>query len=66
MLVYHKNESISDYYKLEKELGRGSFAIVYKGVHKETGECVAIKIFDKTNLDEDDEIALQSEVDILS
>ena len=66
MLVYHKNESISDFYKVEGELGRGSFAIVHKGVHKETGERVAIKIFDKTSLDEDDEIALQSEVDILS
>jgi serine/threonine protein kinase len=66
MLVYHKNESISDYYKLENELGRGSFAIVHQAVHKETGERVAIKIFDKTSLDEDDEVALQSEVDILS
>ena len=66
MLVYHKNESISDFYKLENELGRGSFAIVHAGVHKETGERVAIKIFDKSALDEDDEIALQSEVDILS
>ena len=66
MLVYHKNESISDFYKLEGELGRGSFAVVYKGVHKETGERVAIKVFDKSSLDEDDEIALQSEVDILS
>ena len=58
MLVYHKNESISDFYKLENELGRGSFAIVHAGVHKETGERVAIKIFDKSALDEDDEIAL--------
>ena len=66
MLVYHKNESISDFYKLENELGRGSFAIVHAGVHKETGERVAIKIFDKSALDEDDETALQSEVDILS
>ena len=49
-----------------EELGRGSFAIVHRGVHKDTGEKVAIKIFDKTALDEDDEIALQSEVDILS
>ena len=66
MLVYHRNESIYDYYKLEEELGRGSFAIVVRGVHVETGERVAIKIFDKSALEEDDEIALQSEVDILS
>ena len=66
MLVYHRNESIYDYYKMEEELGRGSFAIVVRGVHLETGERVAIKIFDKSALEEDDEIALQSEVDILS
>lgn len=29
MLVYHNNVSISDFYKLEDELGRGSFAIVH-------------------------------------
>ena len=29
MLVYHKNESITDFYKIEDELGRGSFAIVH-------------------------------------
>ncbi len=39
---------------------------MHRGVHKDTGERVAIKIFDKTSLDEDDEISLQSEVDILS
>ena len=66
MLVYHRNESVSDYYKLEEELGRGSFAIVHSGVHKETGERVAVKVFDKQSLDDDDEVALQSEVDILS
>jgi len=66
MLAYHKNNSFSEFYKLEDELGRGSFAVVHRGVHKDTGERVAIKIFDKTSLDEDDEIALQSEVDILS
>ena len=58
MLVYHRGESIHGYYKLEEELGRGSFATVHLGIHKETGERVAIKIFDKTSLDEDDEIAL--------
>ena len=57
-LVYHRNESINSFYKLEEELGRGSFAIVVQGVHKETGERVAIKIFDKSSLDEDDEMAL--------
>ena len=66
MLVYHKNENIKNFYRFEEELGRGSFAIVYKAVQVESGERVAIKVFDKTSLDEDDELALQSEVDILS
>lgn len=46
-MSYHKGKSIRDYYDLEGELGRGSFAIVCKGVNKQNGEKVAIKIFDK-------------------
>ena len=55
---------------------RGSFAIVKSGVNKKTGERVAIKIIERyllikmtpcrQSLEEDDEMALQSEVDILS
>ena len=47
MSTYHKGEKITDYYKLEDELGRGSFAIVRQGINKTTGEKVAIKIFEK-------------------
>jgi hypothetical protein len=58
MSTYHKGEKISDYYKIEDELGRyqhmlfiyydrGSFAIVKSAVNKKTGERVAIKIFDR-------------------
>ena len=46
-MTYHKGENIRDYYMLEEELGRGSFAIVCRGVNKNTGEEVAIKIFDR-------------------
>ena len=46
-MSYHKGESIRDFYKLEEELGRGSFAIVCRGINKATGEEVAIKIFEK-------------------
>ena len=59
MSTYHKGEKISDYYKIEDELGRGSFAIVKSGVHKKTGERVAIKIIDRQSLEEEDELALQ-------
>ena len=47
MSIYHKGESVHDHYKVEDELGRGSFAIVRKAINKETGEEVAIKIFER-------------------
>ena len=59
MSTYHKGEKISDYYKMEEELGRylntslsfnlyrGSFAIVRSAINKKTGEKVAIKIIDR-------------------
>ena len=45
--MYHKNENIRDHFILEEELGRGSFALVCRGINRETGEEVAVKIFDK-------------------
>jgi calcium/calmodulin-dependent protein kinase I len=39
---------------------------VKKAVNKSTGQEVAVKIIDRKSLDEDDEIALQTEVEILS
>jgi len=57
-MAYHKDKKISDFYKIEEELGRGSFAIVKSGVNKRTGEKVAIKIIDRSSLDPDDEMAL--------
>ena len=47
MMSYHKGEQIRDFYKVEEELGRGSFAIVHRGVNRQTGEEVAIKIICK-------------------
>ena len=56
MSTYHKGEKLTDYYKLEDEIGRyikyinvnrGSFAIVKSGINKKTGERVAIKIIER-------------------
>ena len=47
MSIWHKGERITDYYKIEEELGQGSFAVVRMAVNKTTGEKVAIKIFEK-------------------
>ena len=66
MAVYHKGEKITDFFKMEEELGRGSFAIVYSAINKSTGERVAVKVFEKTSMTEDDELMLHQEVDILS
>jgi len=47
MSIFHKGEKITDYYKIEQEIGQGSFAVVSSAVNKTTGEKVAIKIFEK-------------------
>jgi calcium/calmodulin-dependent protein kinase I len=62
----YKTGSFKDTYKLDEVLGEGSFAIVRKGIKKTTNEEFAIKVIDKTSLECDDQIALQSEVEILS
>lgn len=65
MSAYHKDENITDYYKIEDELGAGSFGIVRLGISKATGEEFAIKIIDRKGLAEDEEVALKTEVQIL-
>lgn len=46
------NGSIKKEYKFEKTLGKGSFAKVKKAVRKSTHEEVAVKIINKTAMDE--------------
>jgi SNF-related kinase len=43
---------ISKYYDLEETIGQGHFAVVKLGKHIYTGEKVAIKVIDKTKLDQ--------------
>jgi len=62
----YKTGSLKENYKLDKVLGEGSFAVVRKGIKKSTNEEFAVKIIDKTNLESDDQLALQTEVEILS
>ena len=47
MSNYRKGEKITDFYKIEEEIGRGSFAVVKEGINKKTGDKVAIKIIEK-------------------
>jgi calcium/calmodulin-dependent protein kinase I len=57
---------ITDFYKLEGDLGSGSFATVKRATNKRTGEKVAIKIISKQQLSEEDKLGLQNEIDILT
>lgn len=66
MSIYHKGENITDFYTFEDELGAGTFGIVKLAINKTTGEEVAIKIIDRKGMEEDDEVALRTEVQILS
>lgn len=42
-----RNEKITDTYKIEEEIGRGSYAVVKEATNKKTGQKVAIKIIEK-------------------
>eukprot|EP00128_Syssomonas_multiformis_P001269 Colp12_sorted_trinity150504_noHs@30093 len=50
------------FYRLKQDLGSGSFAQVKLGVHVLTAEKVAVKIIDKSKLDEKHEQLLQREI----
>lgn len=59
-------QSFSDQYIMEsKTLGEGKFGLVKRGVHKKTGEKVAIKIIKKTAMTPKDHELVKSEVDIM-
>ncbi|CAD8063279.1 unnamed protein product [Paramecium primaurelia] len=62
----YKTANIKDFYKLDKILGEGSYAIVRKAIRKSDNIEVAVKIIDKASLESDDHLAIQSEVEIMS
>jgi len=53
-------------YILGKDLGAGSFSIVKEGFDKKSGSSYAIKIIERTNIAPEEEIALNSELDLLA
>ena len=55
---------IQRFYNIEDELGKGAFSVVRKGIHKTTGDVVAVKIMNKLTCSEEDFRYLQREVDI--
>jgi calcium/calmodulin-dependent protein kinase I len=60
------SKRVTDVYKFEGDLGQGSFAIVKRASNRTTGQRVAIKIIKKYELTDEDKMALQNEIDILT
>lgn len=55
---------IQRFYDLGRDLGQGAFATVKVGVHKSSGEKVAVKIINKISCTDEDLKYLQREIDI--
>jgi len=63
--IFQKGD-IKDKYLFEKTLGQGSFGEVKKAKNKTTGDEFAVKIVNKSDMQQEDLLALQTEVEILS
>merc|ERR1719469_850989 len=59
------DKQIKTDYQILSVIGKGSFATVRKGKHRETKEKVAIKIMSKKKMNEEDVAALQNEIEIM-
>jgi len=57
--------NIFDFYNLEKTLGKGQFGLVKLGVHKKTGEKVAIKQVKKKNMTHIEVFQQRREIEVL-
>jgi glucan-binding YG repeat protein len=58
-------QNFFDYYNLSDDIGEGKFGVVKLGIHKSTGEKVAIKIIKKTAMNITDMELVRSEIDIM-
>lgn len=58
-------QTFTDIYNIDKNLGEGKFGLVKLGIHKKTGEKVAIKIIKKNDMDQKDLELVRSEIDIM-
>ena len=57
--------NINETYDIQEQIGKGKFAIVYKGIHKLTGRTVAIKILNKKDMTIIDLELVKTEMDVL-
>lgn len=59
------SEPFAAHYDVGEELGRGSYSVVRRAVHKRTGQECAVKIIDRAKLSKHDKEALENEVSIM-
>ena len=57
--------NINEKYDIQEQIGKGKFAIVYKGIHKTTDRVVAIKILNKQDMTTIDLELVKTEMDVL-
>ena len=57
--------NIKETYKIEGTIGKGSFATVKKVKNRATGERFAVKVMSKKKMNDEDKIAMQTEIEIL-
>jgi hypothetical protein len=58
-------QNLFDFYTLAEDIGEGKFGVVKLGIHKKTGEKVAIKIIKKASMNVTDMELVRSEIDIM-
>lgn len=61
---YKYNKKIG-HYMLQRQIGSGSFAKVYKGVNTQTNEQIAIKMISKENMDQTKLSSIEKEINIM-
>jgi serine/threonine protein kinase len=59
------NLTFADLYDLQGKIGSGAFASVYKATQRRTLESVAVKVFDRKNMTQQDQLTLHQEKTIL-
>ena len=57
--------NIKETYKIERTIGRGSFATVKQAKNRQTGERFAVKVLSKKKMTEEDRQSLTQEIEIL-
>ena len=57
--------NLHDYYDMKENLGKGKFGLVKKGIHKKSGQEVAIKIVSKKDMKPNDLELLKKEIEIM-